>query len=239
MRPSLLTGSILTLAAALAAVPALAAEAGKAAGPKVIEYVMPAPGAFIPAGPVVVAGRLPANPGSVSLLLDGEPVAGLSLEGDTFSATLVPATGPHVLEVRAGDLAARLTFTYGPGVRDLPPYRYHAPVLERRCAECHAGVRRPYATAEGDTCKACHRKLATMYPYVHGPLAVGRCAVCHEPHGSSWPSLTLADARTMCTGCHDQPGSLAHVEMARSRVCYLCHNPHASMNRKFLYDIVK
>jgi predicted CXXCH cytochrome family protein len=43
----------------------------------------------------------------------------------------------------------------------------------------------------------------------------------------------------MCTGCHDQPGSLAHVEKASSRVCYLCHNPHASMNRKFLYDIVK
>jgi predicted CXXCH cytochrome family protein len=74
---------------------------------------------------------------------------------------------------------------------------------------------------------------------VHGPLAAGKCLVCHEPHGSSWPSLTLADARTMCTRCHDQPGSLAHVEKARSRVCYLCHNPHASMNRKFLYDIVK
>jgi predicted CXXCH cytochrome family protein len=239
MRTSVRAGSFIALAAALAAMPTLAAETGKSTASKVIEYVMPAPGAFIPAGPVVVAGRLPANPGSLSLLLDGVPVEDLSREGETFSATLVPATGPHVLETRAGDLVARLTFTYGSGVRNLPPYRYHAPVLERRCAECHAGVRRPSATAEGDTCKACHRKLAMMYPYVHGPLAVGKCAVCHDPHGSSWPSLTLADARTMCTGCHDQPGSLAHVEMARSRVCYLCHNPHASMNRKFLYDIVK
>jgi predicted CXXCH cytochrome family protein len=63
--------------------------------------------------------------------------------------------------------------------------------------------------------------------------------VCHEPHGSSWPSLTVADARTMCVSCHDQPGSLEHVEKSRSRVCYLCHNPHASMNKKFLYNIVK
>jgi predicted CXXCH cytochrome family protein len=237
MRPSVRTG--LALAFALAGVPARAADPVKTVAAAGIEYVMPAPGAFIPSGPVVVAGRLPAGVASASLLLDGTPVAGLSREGDVFSATLAPAAGPHTLEARAGGHVASLTFTYGSGRRELPPYRYHAPVLERRCAECHAGVRRASATAEAETCKACHRKLATIFPYVHGPLAAGKCLVCHEPHGSSWPSLTLADARTMCTRCHDQPGSLAHVEKARSRVCYLCHNPHASMNRKFLYDIVK
>ena len=112
-------------------------------------------------------------------------------------------------------------------------------MLEGRCAECHAGVRRPAANAESETCKTCHRKLAMIYPYVHGPLAAGKCVVCHDPHGSTWPALTVADARSMCIACHDQPGSLDHVEKARSRVCHLCHNPHASMNKKFLYDIVK
>jgi predicted CXXCH cytochrome family protein len=239
MRPSFLTVLLAALATALAAAEDLSAETGGMPPPKVIDFVMPAAGALIPTGPVVVAGHLPENAGSVILLADGIPVATLVREGDMFSATLVPAAGPHVLEARAGDLAARLTYRYGPNYRDLPPYRYHAPVLEHRCAECHAGVRRPSATAEGDTCKNCHRKLAMVYPYVHGPLAVGKCLVCHDAHGSSWPSLTIADARTMCTGCHDQPESLAHVQLARSRVCYLCHNPHAGMNRKFLYDIVK
>ena len=204
-----------------------------------IEFVMPSPGAFIPAGTVIVAGRLPDGAGFVNLLLDGAPVAGITREGRTFSAKLTPSPGPHTLEARAGDLVAILPFTSGSGGRGRTPYRYHVPVLEGRCSECHAGVRRPAAKAESETCKSCHRKLATIYPYVHGPLAAGKCVVCHEPHGSSWPSLTIADARTMCTTCHDQPGSRDHVEKARSRVCYLCHNPHASMNKKFLYDIVK
>ena len=200
---------------------------------------MPAAGAFIPAGTVVVAGRLAEGAGFVNLLLDGAPVAEVTRVGRTFSANLTPGTGPHTLEARVGDLAASLSFTYGSGGRGVAPYRYHVPVLEGRCAECHAGVRRAAPNAESETCKACHRKLAMIYPYVHGPLGAGKCVVCHEPHGSSWPSLTVADARAMCTTCHDQPGSLDHVEKARSRVCYLCHNPHASMNRKFLYDIVK
>jgi len=199
---------------------------------------MPAAGAFIPAGLVVVAGRLPERAGFVNLLLDGAPVS-ITRDGRTFWTNLTPGPGPHTLEARAGELGANLSFTSGSGGRGFVPYRYHTPVLEGRCAECHAGIRRGTATAEADTCKTCHRKLAMIYPFVHGPLAASKCLVCHDPHGSRWPSLTVADAKTMCTACHDQPGSLDHVEQARSQVCYLCHNPHASMNRKFLYDIVK
>ncbi len=204
-----------------------------------IEFVMPIAGAFIPAGTVVVAGRLPEGAGFVNLLLDGDPVVDITRTGRIFSANLTPGSGPHTLEARAGALTAGLVFTFGSGGRGLAPYRYHAPVLENRCGECHAGVRGGAANSEAETCKGCHRKLAMIYPYVHGPIAAGKCVVCHDPHGSNWPSLMVADARTMCTNCHDQPGSLDHVEKARSRVCYLCHNPHASMNRKFLYDIVK
>jgi len=200
---------------------------------------MPSTGAFIPSGPVIVAGRIPPNAAVMSLILDGSPLADVAREAATFSATLTPKPGPHTLEARAGDLSAIITFSSGTGGQGAAPYRYHTPVLEGRCAECHTGLRRPVATAEANTCKACHRKLAVVFPYVHGPLAAGKCVVCHDPHGSRWPALTRTDARTMCTGCHDQPGSLAHVEKARSRVCYLCHNPHASMNKKFLYDIVK
>jgi len=224
-------------AAFLADRQAVAADAPPA--PAAIQFVMPAAGSFIAAGPVVVAGKLPPGAGFVNLSLDGSPVGEISRTGSTFSAILTPAAGSHSLLARAGDLSASLSFTYGVGGRGLAPYRFHAPVLEGRCDECHAGVRRGRASAEADTCKSCHRKLAMIYPFVHGPLAAGKCLVCHEPHGSRWPSLTIGDAQSMCVSCHDQPGSLAHVEKARSRVCYLCHNPHASMNRKFLYDIVK
>jgi predicted CXXCH cytochrome family protein len=232
--------ALLALVAGLAAAPpARAADDSKTPAAATIEFVMPAPGAFIPAGTVVAAGRLPEGAGFVNLLLDGAPVANITRDGRTFWANLTPGPGAHSLEARAGDVGASLRFTFGSGGRGLAPYRYHTPVLEGRCAECHAGVRRPAAKAESETCKSCHRKLATIYPYVHGPLAASKCVVCHEPHGSSWPALTVADARSMCTTCHDQPGSRDHVEKSRSRVCYLCHNPHASMNKKFLYDIVK
>ena len=236
----LVRGSALIALVAGIAVAQISSAADTAKPPaRAIEFVMPAAGAFIPSGTVIAAGRLPEGAGFVNLLLDGAPVAAVVREGRTFSVKLTPSPGSHTLEARAGDLAASLLFTSGSGGRGRTPYRYHVPVLEGRCDECHAGVRRPAAKAESETCKSCHRKLAMIYPYVHGPLAAGKCVVCHEPHGSSWPALTIADARTMCTTCHDQPGSLDHVEKARSRVCYLCHNPHASMNKKFLYDIVK
>jgi predicted CXXCH cytochrome family protein len=239
MNPSVRASALIALVAGVV-ISQISRAADTAKPPAVaIEFVMPAAGAFIPAGTVIVAGRLPEGAGFVNLLLDGAPVAGTTREGRTFSAKLTPSPGPHTLEARAGDLGAILPFTSGSGGRGKTPYRYHVPVLEGRCAECHAGVRRSAANAESETCKSCHRKLAVIYPHVHGPLAAGKCVVCHEPHGSSWPSLTVADARTMCTTCHDQPGSLDHVEKARSRVCYLCHNPHASMNKKFLYDIVR
>lgn len=228
------------LAAGLVLIPRLAALQEKAAPAEAaIEFVMPAHGAFIPGGPVIVAGRLPPGAEWVNLLLDGEPAAEVNRDGRSFDATLTPVAGIHELEARAGSISAKITFTYGTGGRGAPPYRYHRPVLERRCAECHAGVRRQVANAEAATCKNCHRALAVIYPYVHGPVAAGKCLVCHDPHGSSWPALMPTAAKTMCTSCHDQPSSLQHIEKSRSQVCYLCHNPHAGMYKKFLYDIVK
>lgn len=230
---------LVVLGAAFATAPHAAAGVASSAAAK-MEFVMPAPGALIRSGAVVVAGRLPADVGYVNLILDGEPLLEVVREATSFRATFTPRSpGPHVIEARAGALTATLTFTYASGGGDQAPYRYHAPVLEGRCAECHAGMRRPSPKAESETCKSCHRKLAMIFPYLHGPIAVGKCLVCHDPHGSSWPALMPADARTLCTTCHDQPGSLEHVEQARSRVCHLCHNPHASMNKKLLYEIVK
>lgn len=231
---------VLTASDSFAPAPLCAKGAGETADNAAsdIEFVMPWGGSYIPDGPLVVAGRLPAGAGRVDLLLDGVPVADVTRETRTFVATISPSSGKHELVVRAGELSAKLRFTYGAG-RSAARYIYHRPVLEGRCAECHAGMRRGTANAESDTCKSCHRALGVIFPYVHGPVAAGRCLVCHDPHGSSWPSLMPETAKTMCTKCHDQPTTITHVETSRSRVCYLCHNPHASMNKKFLYDIVK
>ena len=234
------------LAAVLAI--ALLANPGRAAAPPApdapdagegVVFVMPAEGSFIPGGPVIVAGRLPKGSSWANLLLDGAAVPEAVVAGGTFLARLSPEPGRHEVEVRVGELSARLSFVYARGGGGAPPYRYHRPVLEDRCAECHAGVRADAPRAEFRTCTGCHRTLAVVFPYVHGPVAAGQCLVCHDPHGSSLPALAPVLAREMCTRCHDQPSTLQHVEKARSRVCYLCHNPHASMSRRLLYDIVK
>ena len=230
----------LAVASCLAAVSAVRAGNDAApAPPDAITFVMPAAGAFIPSGPVIVAGRLPPGAGDVELRLDGAPLADVGRSGAGFSVTLTPRPGPHTLEARAGGRSAIITFAAGTGGRGATPYRYHTPVLEARCAECHTGMHRPSPRAEMETCTHCHRKLAVVFPYVHGPVAAGKCLVCHDPHGSDRPALTTGDSKQLCTRCHDQPSSLEHIDKARSRVCHLCHNPHASMNRRFLYDIVR
>jgi predicted CXXCH cytochrome family protein len=239
---SLRVGTVLLAATlvAAAASPGRAEGGAQPAAPAgAVEFLMPAAGAFIPAGMVIVAGRVPPGAGFVNLLLDGAPVAEVTREGASFWATLTPSAGTHAVEARARDISGTITFAAGTGGRGVAPYRYHRPVLEGRCAECHTGLRRKSERAEAETCTACHRKLAVAFPYVHGPVAAGKCLVCHEPHGSARPALITAEPKELCVRCHDQPSSLEHIDTARSRVCYLCHNPHASMNRGFVYDIVK
>jgi predicted CXXCH cytochrome family protein len=225
----------LAAAACLAAAAALAGGSVKSAAAGPIEFVMPPPGAFVPSGPVIVAGRLPAGTATLELILDGAPFAGVTREGDTFSATLTPRPGAHTLEARAGGVSATIAFASGTGGQGAPPYRYHPPVLEGRCADCHAGVRRKIARAEAKTCTVCHRKLAMVFPYVHEPVKEGTCIICHDPHGSTRTALITADAKTLCAECHGEP-SAAHIEQGRSVTCHLCHNPHASMSPKFLYE---
>lgn len=229
------------LFAALAAVAAVASDGGpsRAAGSAGPEFVMPSHGGFIAGGTVIVAGRTPSEAGPLTLLLDGSPVEGVVREGRAFRAVLTPGRGRHVVEAQAGGRSATIAFFFGERVPGRSPFRYHRPVLEGRCAECHAGVRRSGMNAEAQTCRSCHRRMNIVFPHVHGPVAAGKCLVCHDPHGSELAALTKADPRTLCTSCHDQPTTMEHVERARSRVCHLCHNPHASMNPKLLYDIVQ
>jgi predicted CXXCH cytochrome family protein len=233
---------VAAIAVAFPAHPGRAADASAPAAPEAdggVVFLMPTDGAFLPGGPVIVAGRLPAGATWANLLLDGAAVPEAVVSGGTFVARLSPVPGRHEVEVRVGEAAYRLAFVYARGGGAARPYRYHRPVLEDRCAECHAGVRAAGPGAEKRTCTGCHRGQAVVYPYVHGPVAAGQCLVCHDPHGSALPALAPATARDLCVGCHDQPSTLQHVEKARSRVCYLCHNPHASMNRRLLYDIVR
>jgi predicted CXXCH cytochrome family protein len=66
------------------------------------------------------------------------------------------------------------------------------------------------------------------------PPAADRCTSCHNPHNSEFPKLLDAQPFRLCTGCHDDIGTLAldsavkHGALESERSCLNCHDPHAS-----------
>jgi predicted CXXCH cytochrome family protein len=198
-----------------------------------VVFVSPWPGALIMEGPVVIAGRLPPGSGKTHFLLNGRLLEGVTRKGDSFSASINPSTGFNEVEVRLGDSTSRLFFIFGSRAPGQRTYSFHPPLVEGTCDPCHR-ERRGGALTEAALCYQCHRTKTIIYPFVHGPVAAGKCLICHDAHGSSYPSLGRVQLTQMCTSCHDQLSTKKHTDTSRSRVCTLCHDPHRGMNRSLL-----
>ncbi|UCD36262.1 MAG: hypothetical protein JSU90_05385 [Nitrospiraceae bacterium] len=120
-----------------------------------------------------------------------------------------------------------------------------------QCAECHILVPREHdkkpvspdsfiaerfdkdtVISVTSTCYSCHRKMASYYPYVHGPVAVWSCLSCHEV--SSTPKYAVKKPDTdVCFTCHvDQKNNWAGKKVTHGPVtlgnCAICHSPHAA-----------
>lgn len=198
-----------------------------------VEFVSPWPGSVILDTPVVVAGRLPAGTRQVSFLHNGKLLKGVRRGEHGFSLTLSPTRVVNEVEVRADGRSARLIFVFGMKAEGQNPYAYHRPLLEDSCTPCHAEGGGGEGLPDAALCYQCHRALALIHPYVHGPVAAGKCLYCHDPHGSSHPSLARSATKALCLSCHDQLSSAAHT-FSRPKECILCHDPHYSMRRFLL-----
>jgi predicted CXXCH cytochrome family protein len=198
-----------------------------------IHFVTPWPGSIIAGGPVVIAGTLPAEGGEAHFLLNGRPAAGFQRQGRSFSGQITPPRGFNEIQVRAGDKRALLAFHYGVKAGGREPYSYHKPAVEAECAACHSRAAEKNTFTEATICYGCHAARAVMFPYVHGPVAAGRCLVCHDPHGSNIPGLTRLRPEELCTRCHDQPTTEDHAA-SRTRVCTICHDPHYGTSKSFV-----
>jgi predicted CXXCH cytochrome family protein len=199
-----------------------------------VRFISPWPGALINRGPVIVAGTLPPDASQTHFLLNGRPLGSVKRTGNSFSGAFTPPRGFNEFEVRTGDRRTRMNFVFNIQSGSKAPYSYHQPLVENECATCHEKTGEQSALTEAAVCYRCHTAMAVMFPYVHGPVAAGKCLVCHDPHGSSLPNLTRARVKDICTACHDQPSTWKHIDSSRNSVCTLCHNPHYGMKRTLL-----
>ena len=115
----------------------------------------------------------------------------------------------------------------------------HKPFADNDCASCHGantGKFEDFQKVESNVCGKCHAQVATQFPVMHGPVAVGECNLCHAPHESTVKHLLKEESPAVCTQCH-LPELLPaeppdHVAATRS--CLDCHMGHGGHQRGLL-----
>jgi predicted CXXCH cytochrome family protein len=120
------------------------------------------------------------------------------------------------------------------------PAILHAPYEKRLCMECHSSQTSFQTAATAETCRKCHANyyILRRNDWVHGPVALGKCAMCHRPHKSQYPALLTGPMPELCFSCHNGPRTLARPYHARidTHRCSECHDPHSAGNRLLLVD---
>lgn len=138
----------------------------------------------------------------------------------------------------------------------------HAPAVNWTCTECHTGQVGEYGSDADrkskysapdpimDRCFDCHENSKANWfarKSEHGPVRDGRCNRCHNPHSSDELFFLRKPIWDLCTTCHAEKASGAHVissfvrdsshptrgkpdpaRPGRELVCSGCHDPHGS-----------
>lgn len=89
-----------------------------------------------------------------------------------------------------------------------------------------------------ELCYECHADYTTSAPYVHGPVAVGRCLFCHNPHKSRIEHLLEKPEPELCYVCHniDAVKSIPAHLTQQQFICTDCHDAHTSSIRYLLKE---
>ncbi len=113
----------------------------------------------------------------------------------------------------------------------------HEPL--KGCLACHdknTGDNPKLVAPVPQLCYTCHKELAAMDGWKHGPAATGECLLCHEQHRSASKPLLKRPVPELCYHCHEQRmlGLVAgHTEPSHAN-CTDCHEAHASPGRMLL-----
>jgi predicted CXXCH cytochrome family protein len=121
------------------------------------------------------------------------------------------------------------------------PVFVHKPYAENNCGGCHLNTDNLLARAKvpADVCQKCHAAVATAFPVMHGPVAVGACQKCHSPHQSRNKHLLREASPKVCVQCHTPAllGSMPPEHMDPKADCLTCHNAHGGNHRGLLKEI--
>ena len=146
----------------------------------------------------------------------------------------------------------------------------HGPAAVWSCLACHDPDAQPVkyqfavdpshsdkrSRTVAETCKTCHPDILAD-PFRHGPAEAGYCTVCHDPHASKYPAWTRKSSRRLCTTCHAEKKTGAHVvagvgsglshptkkkadpaRPGKRLSCVSCHTPHSARTRELLaFDV--
>jgi predicted CXXCH cytochrome family protein len=107
-----------------------------------------------------------------------------------------------------------------------------------------------------EACLKCHPGMVDK-KFKHGPADAGYCSLCHDPHASPYSAWLRRPTWDLCTTCHADKGSGAHVlagfgkggthptkskrdpaRPGKRLACAGCHEPHsAETGYLFAYDV--
>ena len=123
--------------------------------------------------------------------------------------------------------------------RAAPPGVRHKPYADRECISCHESQFSQKLRGEvAEICQLCHKNTFASRPFLHTPVATGRCLECHKPHESQESALLALPERQLCAKCHEEKhvlGTPAHAKIGDS-ACHTCHDPHGGQKKFYLNE---
>ncbi len=111
---------------------------------------------------------------------------------------------------------------------DAKLYNFHKSEVEKFCKNCHSITYKKVSKSEELDCFTCHKEKFDKGLRFHPPFEELACDNCHKS------IFDRPNSEKVCKECHEiEEGFYLHSPYARGD-CVICHDPHSSMEDKFL-----
>ena len=204
-------------------------------------FIRPTSGSLVAAGWIEIAAVVPDGSSSLTLTLDGQPLAtknvALASNGNSGSGG---TTMSLMIQIGVRELEAGVRFSPAwVAVREVLPGD-HELKLGPASVRFHAIEPKAVDRATSDALKATSTTLYVAHP--QAMVGMVTCAGCHEMKRDAQPprfedmSALSPQVPEVCFRCHDQAKFLpthAH-RVEHLAFCQMCHDPHGANRLKLM-----